>query len=342
MSLRRTYWGAMRGLTLAGVIVLGVAAAMLLRRPELPPSKVVIPDRMEPVRMAGREEALPASPVQPVPPQRGQPRTLVMAAAIGYPLGLFELFIYPLRAVYSGDVVIFVQHPPDNVKALCAKLNVRLEELEKKSALGPKGDRYIAYRRVCSDYDACLATDFRDAYFQADPFPPAKLPKEYGADLVFALEHSRKTIGTCKINSDWIRSCWGDEVLAPMKDKPIICSGTIMGTPRGFEALEKAMLDELAISREKKGCRARDQGHVNYLAYNGKIPVPVAMPKSGDAVFNTIGYYTTDMINEMVDKHGKIVNTDGSTSPLVHQYDRYPKVVALFKAGMKQAKDRLG
>lgn len=265
-----------------------------------------------------------------------------MAAAIGYPLHLFEMFLYPLRAVYSGDMVVFVQNPPDKVKDLCAKLNVRLTKLEKKSALGPKGDRYIAYRQACSDYDACLATDFRDAYFQADPFPPSKLPQEYGADLVLALEHSRKLIGHCKINSGWIKSCWGEGVLQELRDKSIICSGTIMGTPRGFQALESAMLSELDKSRQVKGCGARDQGHLNYLVYKHKLSAPVAMPKNGDAVFNTIGYYTTDMINDMVAKHGKIVNADGSASPLVHQYDRYSKVVSLFKAGMKRAKEELG
>ena len=56
------------------------------------------------------------------------------------------------------------------------------------------------YDRVCSQYDWCFATDFRDVFFQGDPF--VDLPPQY--DLLLSEEWRGFPIGKCHINSEWV------------------------------------------------------------------------------------------------------------------------------------------
>jgi hypothetical protein len=61
------------------------------------------------------------------------------------------------------------------------------------------------------------------------------------------------------VNSEWVSSCWGVEFHKSVFKKPIICSGTILGTPRGFRELARAMGEEFDKSAKKRNCFARDQ-----------------------------------------------------------------------------------
>ena len=209
-----------------------------------------------------------------VAPLAAASRHVVMAAAIGYPLPVFERFILPLRSHgYRGAVVLFVDERalPDAARLLCERHNVTTRALPGHSA-GPrlakaKGmSRYSGYREVCDDahYDHCFASDFRDVVFQADPF--VSLPR--GAGLVLAQEYSAVSIGQCKHNSRWIRTCFGERVLAQIAAETIVCSGTIMGTPKGFRVLHERMRDTMRLTAERARCATLDgvdQGRFNYL-----------------------------------------------------------------------------
>jgi hypothetical protein len=250
-------------------------------------------------------------------------RTVVIAAAINYRISDFKNYILPLRKVYTGDVVLFVNsNLPNDVVELCKQYNIFTRPLPSGSRLGVKGNRYIGYSEVCNGYRLCFATDFRDVFFQANPFQDVPI-----ADLILFEEHRRKTIGTCKYNSDWIRSCWGKTFLASISSKPIICSGTIMGTPRGFAQLKDEMLSEMSITKDLK-CSARDQGHLNYLYYNHKIKASVQ--KHGYGIVNTVGYDTRINVRKYA-RAGAVLQNDGSVSPVVHQYDRFGELKQMLK-----------
>merc|ERR1719421_1626364 len=108
---------------------------------------------------------------------------------------------------------------------------------------------------VCNQYELCLATDFRDVFFQANPF--SSVPK---VDLIFFEEVKRVKMGykkgrptctpsvtvvcTCPYNADWVKTCWGKEFLSSIANETPVCSGTIIGTPAGFLDLKQKMLSE--------------------------------------------------------------------------------------------------
>ena len=115
---------------------------------------------------------------------------VVIAAALNYSLTEFRNFVVPLRKFYTGDVVLFVNNNLSKaVKDLCVNYNILTKALPSGSRQGVKGNRYIGYSMVCNQYDLCLATDFRDVFFQANPF--SLVPK---ADLIFSEEVKRVKI----------------------------------------------------------------------------------------------------------------------------------------------------
>eukprot|EP00940_MAST-03C_sp_MAST-3C-sp2_P000018 g18.t1 len=261
--------------------------------------------------------------------ERSKSRNVIIAAAVGYNRDVFRRFVVPLRRVYAGDVILFTgDTPAQDVVELCRKYDVRLKTLPSGSHLGVKGNRYTGYAQECVGYDYCFATDFRDVFFQADPFK--SVPSGY--DLILSEEFKKVRIKTCPYNSGWIRSCWGPAFLNKIGDNAPICSGTIMGTPAGFAALKTAMLTEMDKSSKKRGCTARDQGHLNYLYFADAMHVPTLVEPRGTGIVNTVGYITPrSTIGEYMNADGLVKNEDGSTSAVVHQYDRFPELSALLK-----------
>ena len=170
----------------------------------------------------------------------------------------------------SGDVVLFIAaDSPSNVTDLCRRHRIITRALPTGATLAHdrngfvvKANRYTGYARVCEPgvYAWCLATDFRDVFFQADPFAAPSLRAALDThDLVLQEEFAPVTLGACPYNSRWLRSCWGAGVLRAIGNFTPVCSGTILGTPRGFAALATGMLREMQASAAVEGCSARDQ-----------------------------------------------------------------------------------
>lgn len=257
-------------------------------------------------------------------------KNVVMAAALGYGLQDFQNFILPLRAVSDDDIVLFVTDGiSKEIKDLCNHYGVTTKKLPSGSRLGVKGNRYIGYAEICQNYHWCFATDFRDVFFQDDPFK--SIPAAY--DLILSEEFHTVSISKCPYNSKWIQSCWGNSVLSEIGFNIPICSGTILGNSKGFQTLKESMLTEMQTTSKTTGCEARDQGHLNYLYYTQKIKVNILVQPRGKGIVNTIGYITPkNTISQYLNVNGNVVNDNGIISPVVHQYDRFPEVVSALKA----------
>lgn len=264
-------------------------------------------------------------------PRTNERRTVVMAAAIGYKLRDFQKFLLPLRKVYMGAIVLFGDVDAEAVE-LCKSLSVENRKLDKKTIHGARADRYFVYAEVCAQYDLCLATDFRDVFFQSNPFDQA-LPVPWGGDdgyqLILAQEFASMRIRDCPYNRKWLESCWGSEWLQKVWNSGIICSGTIMGTSKGFLMLSELMSTELAKSQRKgSSCKARDQGHLNYLYLSGQLnDHNVFVEKQGTGIMNTVGYIPAQNLHTHMNGDHFFINFDGSKSAVVHQYDRHPEFV---------------
>jgi hypothetical protein len=95
--------------------------------------------------------------------------------------------------------------------------------------------RYALYEywlRYYSESSYILILDFRDTFFQGNPFAmfgsfqARKAAKNNDYVLhMYAENYDVKNIGICVFNSNWIKTCFGKEALLALKEQPVICSG---------------------------------------------------------------------------------------------------------------------
>ena len=166
--------------------------------------------------------------------------------------------------------------------------------------------------------------DYRDTFFQADPF--ARLVERRGPlrglELLLVAEHwPFKQLGNCPFNGGWVRNCWGRARFEPLRNQSVLCSGSYMGAQPAIVNLESTILAEARSRRgysietsrgdaaaatwkfrsrparasqvDENDCHHRnvpsDQGYVNYLFYSGRLPAETFVETRGDGVVNTVG-----------------------------------------------------
>ena len=149
-------------------------------------------------------------------------RFAVISAAIQYPVISFLRFVLPLRVHYSGDVLLITD--PEAARtwsSLAREYRVRLVTSVNCTRETLLTQRFVEYERLCAPpYTLCFATDFRDVYFQGDPF--LSLLQGWGQRsfnasttpaLILALEHHEKPIGLCPFNRRRIWECYCDPLV---------------------------------------------------------------------------------------------------------------------------------
>ena len=284
--------------------------------------------------------------------------TVVIGVAVNYGMSEFRRFVGSLRSTtFPGTIILGVS---ENISPECIRYlkRHRVEiRLVTDGDLTPKKEdedgvhsgfynialpRWILYQKwinedLFSNTTRFLLTDTRDVYFQRDPFDDLK--HDHASELYMFEEWENKTIGTCKHNSDWIRSCWGPSILDQLFHHPIICSGTILGSRKGITALVNALLMEAehvkTLTHELNGKAKHgrpcinDQAYVNVLMRQhndstgtlAELKSYTKIFKQGDGPVNTIGWLAIDGVVSK-DNDGFVLNNDGRRSAVVHQYDR--------------------
>jgi hypothetical protein len=142
-------------------------------------------------------------------------------------------------------------------------------------------------------------------------------------------------IGKSPKNTKWLTNAYGDTVIAALKDKPTVCSGSTMGEQIALEQYLRAMVSE----SDETGTvlMGADQGFHNYLYYTGKLSnvqsiSSITVFDQGRGTINNLGAMRTRELHEW--GNGKILdyvndtsmtvrNWDGEISPVVHQFDRH-------------------
>jgi hypothetical protein len=216
-------------------------------------------------------------------------------------------------------------------------------------ARGPRPlaiSRYEMYETWLRQYSAesyVLDLDTRDTFFQADPFPPLAARRsaaDHARDLYVFEEDGLKTTGTCKWNKGWLRCFEAAKWHTPETwTQPVRCSGSTLGSRDAMLKYVDAMLsasDEWLCHRTK-GIPS-DQGYHNYLILSGahaRNGLRVVSEPRGSGVVHTIGAMNgnsvpMELLGPLDTKwkvrdpvKGFITNTDGSRSPVVHQWDRW-------------------
>jgi len=140
-----------------------------------------------------------------------------------------------------------------------------------------------------------LILDFRDTFFQKDPFldfgPYTTRKPKYNLQL-FAENWNVKDIGKCAFNSLWIGRCFSKESLQELKKQAVICSGSTLGSFIGIDYYISTMLSWMdKLKCWKKGIES-DQGYQNFLFYKGHFNTVMGnatLNYQGVGVVNTIG-----------------------------------------------------
>ena len=191
-----------------------------------------------------------------------------------------------------------------------------------------------------------MLIDARDVWFQLHPFKELEDRGKVSGELhLFGENADAVRIGTSNYNRRWLNTAYGEKNVKPFYDKPVICSGSTIGNQDAIETYLRAMVAEYdATLCKQKGC---DQGFHNYLYYSGKLEKSlntegiskIIVHEQGKGIINNLGAMRTKPLTEwgLYDaKRELVLNWDGTTSRVAHQYDRDKEANNMVKNKKKQ------
>ena len=310
---------------------------------------------------------IPINGVQPMYGKKHKGGDAIFALAANYPKLYYERFVGSLRKFGFDDDIVLSVSVPAKMKPGVGDYLQRTDcvaygfdvDCEGKDNCRLRDDflgypdprpyrtfaniRYALYEywlQYYSDQSYILILDFRDTFFQANPFqsfgPLLERKPKYELQL-FEENYTVKNIGKCVFNSLWVGKCFGKPALEALRSKPVLCSGSTLGSYQAINHYVRTMLHSMdTVKCWLKGIES-DQGYQNYLFYNGHFNlngVNATAFKQGEGIVNTIGALNGHRVPKDMkgpldthwharDKNGWIINYDGTRSACVHQWDRW-------------------
>jgi len=258
----------------------------------------------------------------------------------------------------SASILNGVSSTGNAVRAKCSR---GLEDMKLEWGRYEMARRWLKACESCTGWS--MVIDTRDIFFQADPFLSLGSPNEATHDLLFAEEiaqytntlpetpHRATNIGESVRYRVHVHPCYGKENVKAheLVDRPMLCSGTVIGTSDGIHRFLSVLVDEFRENNDKgPQCRSpatTDQWTMNYLYYKGKFGF-IHETKTlswGTGPVLTVGKPCVNSAIEpkqkansqkdmmVFDENGLILNPhekDDSivrVAPALHQYDRCQK-----------------
>ncbi|MFT5114927.1 MAG: hypothetical protein ACI8P9_004270 [Parasphingorhabdus sp.] len=134
-------------------------------------------------------------------------------------------------------------------------------------------------------------------------------------------------IGNCRFNRTWIRDLYGEEMMNELKDKNILCSGTILGSRERVISLLEFINNEIKEHGPRldhhKNKTIIDQGVYNFFCHVNAEIIKIVDNQTGPIL--TAGYKQ----NFRVTKDGELINGDGDSFSIVHQHDRFDWLLSM-------------
>lgn len=266
-------------------------------------------------------------------------------------MSVHRRFVYSLRETgYNGGIVIGVKQNMLHSRefmAFCEAENVQAVSVDNVRGVPssvaniPATARFWWYKKWSNEraYRLVLAIDYRDTFFQSDPFKSIVVGNEW---LRFYEEVFPPGIKDSFWTHKWIQQGWGTPAADKLGKHPTLCSGGIVGTPAGFAHLCDTMTSAIITHPN-----VNDQGTFNYLFYTGKFE-RVRVLKAGHAEVYHIGFLgqseeilaggRTWRIDDKISRANGtllVLNEDGKPAPVVHQFDRFSVLVEYANAKWK-------
>jgi hypothetical protein len=290
-------------------------------------------------------------------------KNLVMGLAANYNKEKIFSFVTSLRnSGYADDVVLLTTCLDEETISFLKYWNVIPVKCWQSlfSYLHMQSFRHIAYYDYLSNlppegcYKRIFLTDVRDVVFQENPFDV--IPED---NITFFLEDRHLSIGSCPWNSQWVRTGFGEEELTKIADKPISCSGTVMGTSSSImEYLLQMLILSTFLREEALGEISMDQAVHNVLIYRQLIS-DQRIAENGDGVL-TLAHLlgpspvliSEDKFTAILGREPVFVDNSGivyySTRKfaVVHQYDRVVELSEIIRnrwraEGMLQEREQI-
>jgi hypothetical protein len=172
-----------------------------------------------------------------------------------------------------------------------------------------------------------ILTDVRDVIFQRDPSELTSVVP----GLAVGLEG--QPIGRCALNSEWMSTSYGAEVLEAMSAAPVSCAGVTIGTYTAICDYLSAMVEQLLLL-PCADWLGPDQAAHNYLLHRGLL-APCLEMQNGSSAILTLGFRSPFLL----DDSGLVLNADGSVPTIVHQFDRHPDLERRIRARLNASPD---
>ena len=250
-------------------------------------------------------------------------KNLVISSAFGFSPNQVGFFIKSLRKFYKDEIYFLINPNDIATKKLLNNYECKFMEVKcHKHDIQLK--RYSFYLEILKNkkYNKILHCDSRDIYFQSDPFQ-----FNYQGSINFFLEDEK--IKNCIFNSNWLIKTHGKKVFENMKNKTILCSGTILADNSSMikylnlmvnlisKKKYKKSLKYLLTFRRDKGGRGSDQAHANFIGHNSLI-------KNSHFYSNHDGPIATvyHLKKIVFDENSNLTNSSGKPYRIVHQYDK--------------------
>jgi hypothetical protein len=273
----------------------------------------------------------------------------------------FKLFLGSARRSFGGDIVVAVESTiSDAVKAvlihykavvyvlpdnLCSQATRSIFCGSEEERVPASVFRYYFYEKWAAQYSEnslLMYVDFRDVFFQSNPFEYRKdewFP-EYQL-VVFQEFHPNMVINRCMFNTRIMLECYGDGSLRYYGNRVIISSGAAIGSRDAIIIWSRDMTNQL---QEAPGravdtrCTSGgiDHSFINWLVYSNKLRalMRTKLVHQGEGIVNTVGGLRPDTVSanitgslrefwKILDKQGRILNWNGEVSPVVHQVDHF-------------------
>jgi hypothetical protein len=257
-------------------------------------------------------------------------RDLIIATAAGYKFEQIELFLRSLDKHFLGVLLLLTDKkyrlPKYSFEIELGDIKADYFQSSIPFAFNSANNRrlYFAQKYISDNhqFEKIFLTDIRDVVFQENPFEALVNDKLQAAveDVVIADN---------EYNSNWIRTLMGEDYYLTVKDKNVLCSGTILGGRKVilyYLDFVTKLLNEKGVHLDTgKNVFIIDQGAFIVFCYS--FPQLVNLHTNQNGKIFTMSYIPKMVLNST----GKFVNDEQKLYSIIHQYDRYPFLIDLFK-----------
>ena len=254
-------------------------------------------------------------------------KNLVMGVAKGYGWDILEPFVVSCKLNCPGaELILFVDDISDFTRDRLIAAGVLLGTFPNDLKRGvPNNTRW----KIFSDflkahgdaYEQIFITDTRDVIFQGDVFAAFRGYQNYlgcatEADVIGGNKAGNENYG-------WLVDCFGKAEADKLRNRKIICDGTIIGTSAEIKIFAEKMWQAVCAVESRVNFRIHDQAVANYLVYNNLLPIEHLIEVDVDGAIFTMG-----LANDFEVRNDKILR-GGKIPAVVHQYNRHESLIGL-------------